>query len=84
LQEAEAHGLTPRAAGDAIRGLTDKVADVAEAAGKSLKEQVLPGMPDTARGSMRRAGQRNEGLIAVHEAAEGRACRIRRQERRRR
>jgi hypothetical protein len=40
LQEAEAQGLTPRAAGDALRGLTDKVVGVAEAAGRSVSEQL--------------------------------------------
>ena len=40
LQETQAQGLTPRAAGDALRGLTDKVVGVAEATGKSLKEQI--------------------------------------------
>jgi hypothetical protein len=41
LQEAEDQGLT-RAAGDAVRGLTDKVVGVAEAAGRSLNEQLNP------------------------------------------
>ena len=54
LQEAEAHGLTPRAAGDAIRGLAEKVVDVAETTGRSLKEQILPEGSGTARGPMRR------------------------------
>jgi hypothetical protein len=40
LQEAETQGLNPRAAGEALRGLVDKVTGVAEAAGGSVQEQV--------------------------------------------
>lgn len=54
LQEAEAQGLTPRAAGDALRGLADKAAGVAETAGRSLKEQITPERPDAAGSSPRR------------------------------
>ena len=46
LQVAEAQGLTPRAAGDALRGLTEKVVGVAEATGRSLKEQLHPEKSD--------------------------------------
>ena len=41
LQEAEDQGLT-RAAGDAVRGLADRIVGVAEAAGSSLNEQINP------------------------------------------
>ncbi len=54
LQEAEAQGLTPRAAGDALRGLTDKVVGVAETAGRSLKEQVHSERSEANSGPMRR------------------------------
>jgi hypothetical protein len=46
LHEAEVQGFTPRAAGEAIQGLADKVVGVAEAAGRSLKEQIDSGKPD--------------------------------------
>jgi hypothetical protein len=54
LQEAEAQDLTPRAAGDALRGLADKVVGVAETAGRSLKEQIHSERSDAVRGPMRR------------------------------
>ena len=54
LQEADSQGLTPRAAGDALRGLADKVVGVAETAGRSLKEQIHSERSDAARGPLRR------------------------------
>jgi hypothetical protein len=54
LQEAEAQGLTPRAAGDALRGLADKVVGVAETAGRSLKKQVQSERSEANSGPLRR------------------------------
>jgi hypothetical protein len=56
LQEAETQGVTPRAAGDALRGLADKVVGVAETAARSLKEQVVSGKSDAASGLRRPQG----------------------------
>ena len=53
LQEAQAQGFTPRAAGDALRGFADKVVGVAETAGQSLKEQL---QPEKAAGNGPRSG----------------------------
>jgi hypothetical protein len=54
LHETQAQGLTPRAAGDALRGLGDKIVGVAEATGKSLKEQIQGEKSDGANtGAMR-------------------------------
>jgi hypothetical protein len=54
LQEADSQGLTPRAAGDALRGLAEKVVGVAETAGRSLREQIHSERSDAARGPLRR------------------------------
>jgi hypothetical protein len=40
LAEAKAQGLTPEAAGEALREVTDKVVDVAEVAKKSVRRQI--------------------------------------------
>ena len=40
LAEAKAQGLTPAAAGEALRGVTEKVADVVETAGRGLSRKL--------------------------------------------